>query len=391
MHHDFDEIISREGTNCLKWDVYKQRWHRDDLLPMWVADMDFRTPPFIMEALRRRLDHEVLGYTGIGEGWYDSIRQWARARYDWEVKREELIYIPGIVRGIAFVLHAFTRPGDRIVMMPPIYHPFHLVTRHNNREVVFSQLDLRPDGTGSEQYFIDFDRLRRDLRGSRVLLLCNPHNPGGRVWTREELATIAELCAEAGCLVVSDEIHADLTLAPFTHTPFATVSETAARSITLMSPSKAFNIPGIVASYAIVPDADLRRTYRTYLEANELNEGNLFGYLATEAAYSNGTEWLDAVKKYIQGNIDYVQHFLHTQLPQIGMIRPQASYLIFLDCRRLGLSQPELLELFIDRAHLALNDGTMFGPGGEGFMRINVAAPRSIVTRALTQLKAALG
>lgn len=385
MKYNFDEIIDRRGTESVKWDAVSERWGRNDLLPMWVADMDFRTPPFVMEALRKRLEHEVLGYTFACEEWYTSIINWLQNRHGWKVKREELTFMPGIVRGLAFAIQCFTEKGDKVMVMPPVYHPFFLVTEKNKREVVYSPLVLR-DG----QYYIDFDRFRKDIQGCKLLILSNPHNPGGRVWTREELEQIAKICYESKTLVISDEIHADLTLPPYQHITFALVSEKARQnSLVFMSPSKAFNMPGLASSYCIIENKEICRCFQEYMEASELSEGHLFAYLSVAAAYSNGTEWLDQVLAYIQSNIDFTDAFLSEYIPNIKMIRPQASYLVFLDCRTLGLNQKELVDLFVDGAHLALNDGTMFGKEGEGFMRLNVACPRSMLEKALKQLKEA--
>ncbi len=385
MKYNFDEIIDRRGTESVKWDAVSERWGRNDLLPMWVADMDFRTPPFVIEALRKRLEHEVLGYTFACEEWYTSIINWLQNRHGWKVKREELTFMPGIVRGLAFAIQCFTEKGDKVMVMPPVYHPFFLVTEKNKREVVYSPLVLR-DG----QYYIDFDRFRKDIQGCKLLILSNPHNPGGRVWTREELEQIAEICYESKTLVISDEIHADLTLPPYQHITFALVSEKARQnSLVFMSPSKAFNMPGLASSYCIIENKEICRCFQEYMEASELSEGHLFAYLSVAAAYSNGTEWLDQVLAYIQSNIDFTDAFLSEYIPDIKMIRPQASYLVFLDCRTLELNQKELVNLFVDGAHLALNDGTMFGKEGEGFMRLNVACPRSVLEKALKQLKEA--
>ena len=385
MKYNFDEIIDRRGTESVKWDAVSERWGRNDLLPMWVADMDFRTPSFVMNALRKRLEHEVLGYTFACEEWYTSIINWLQSRHGWKVKREELTFMPGIVRGLAFAIQCFTEKGDKVMVMPPVYHPFFLVTETNKREVVYSPLVLR-DG----QYYIDFDRFRKDIQGCKILILSNPHNPGGRVWTREELEQIAEICYESKTLVISDEIHADLTLPPYQHITFALVSEKARQnSLVFMSPSKAFNMPGLASSYCIIENKEICRCFQEYMEASELSEGHLFAYLSVAAAYSNGTEWLDQVLAYIQSNIDFTDAFLSEYIPNIKMIRPQASYLVFLDCRTLGLNQKELVDLFVDGAHLALNDGTMFGKEGEGFMRLNVACPRSVLEKALKQLKKA--
>lgn len=383
MKYNFDELVDRRGTDCVKWDAVGERWGRNDLLPLWVADMDFRTPPFIIEALRKRLEHEVLGYTFACEEWHTSIIHWLQQRHGWAIRREMLTFTPGIVRGLAFAIQCFTQPADRVMVMPPVYHPFFLVTQKNKREVVYSPLVLREG-----QYYIDFERFRQDVQGCKLLILSNPHNPGGRVWSSSELEQIADICAESGTIVISDEIHADLTLPPFKHPTYALVSEKARQnSLIFMSPSKAFNMPGVASSYCIIENDQLRHQFQEFMEASEFNEGHLFAYLSVAAAYSNGTEWLDQALAYIQANIDFVDAFLQAHVPAVKVIRPQASYLIFLDCRELKLSQPELVNLFVEGAHLALNDGTTFGKEGEGFMRLNVACPRSVLEQALEQLK----
>jgi len=386
MTYDFDELLERRGTDSVKWDGVQEVWGRDDLLPLWVADMDFRTPPFVMEALKRQLSGGVLGYTRPCADWAPAICDWLLRRHGWQVETGWISFVPGIVRAQALALLCFTRPGDRVAVMNPVYHPFFLVTQRLEREVVFSPLVLR-DG----HYHIDYARLEQDLDGCRVLILCNPHNPGGRVWTEDELRRVADICHRRGVMVLSDEIHADLTLPGYRHHPFATVSPRAAAiSLTFMAPSKAFNMPGLASSYAIAVDPGIRRRFQTFLEAGEFGEGHMLAYVGCAAAYREGEEWLGQLLDYIQGNIDFTEQFLKERIPAIGMIRPQASYLIFLDCRRLGLPQPELVNLFVDKAHLALNDGTMFGRGGEGFMRLNVGCPRSVLRRALEQLEEAV-
>lgn len=386
MYYNFDEVIDRRGTDSVKWDGMKNVWGRSDLTAMWVADMDFRTPPFVIDALRRRLEHEVLGYTSACEGWDTTICRWLQKRHQWEIRPEWLMFVPGIVRAQAFALLCFTRPGDKVLVTTPVYHPFFLITERLKREVVRSPLDLR-DG----HYHIDFDRLRRDVQGCRAFILCNPHNPGGRVWTVDELRQIADICKESGTLVISDEIHADLTLPPYKHHPFASINEAAAsNSITFMAPSKTFNMPGIQSSFAIVPDDALRERFQTFMEAGEFCGGHLFAYIGCKAAFEHGEEWLEQMLAYIQGNIDFTEAYLKEHIPSIGMIRPQASYLIFLDCRALGLSQEELEHLFADKARLALNSGTMFGTPGLGFMRLNVGCPRQQLHKALQQLEMAV-
>ena len=385
MKYNFDEVIDRTGTAAVKIDGMNEVWGRTDLLPLWVADMDFATPPFILEAIRRRCEHPILGYTEKPESYYQAIVGWVKRRYGMEVSKEQLNYVPGIVPGLGMALNCFTVPGDKVMIMPPVYHPFAWLVQRNGRRLVECPLKLE-NGT----YRMDLDLFRRSIKGVRVLILCNPHNPGGVVWTREELETLADVCAEDNVIVFSDEIHADLTLPPHRHVPFAMISEHARNnSVTFMAPSKAFNIPGMAASHTIIYNEGLHKRFEAYLDAGELDMGHVLAYPAVEAAYTQGDEWLEQCLAYVQGNIAYVEAYLRENLPAIQAMRPQASYLVWLDCRELGLSQEALVDFFVSGARLALNDGAMFGKEGEGFMRMNVGCPRSILEQAMKQLKEA--
>lgn len=356
------------------------------LVPLWVADMDFRTPDFIMDAIKKRCEHPIMGYTFGDDAYWNSILTWLKYKYLWETRKEWITYIPGIVKGIGFVVRCFTSPGDKVVIQPPVYHPFRIVPESMKRQIVYNPLK---EENGS--YSMDFDHLEQVMDGCKVLILCNPHNPGGIVWPKEDLVRLAEICAEHHVLVVSDEIHAETTYPTSRHHPFATVSETAANcSITFMAPSKTFNIAGIVSSYTIVPNEQIRKRFFEYLEAGELNHGTIFAYTATTAAYTYGAEWLQQMRTYVIENVDFVENYLKENIPQIKMLRPQASFLIWMDCRGVGLSQPELVSLFEDKAKLALNDGAIFGPGGEGHMRLNIGCPRSVLAKAMDALKKAI-
>ena len=386
MKYNFDTIIDRNNTDAIKQEALLTRWGRNDLIPLWVADMDLATPPFIMEVLQKRCQHPILGYTSKPDSYYSAIINWLKKRYNWSIERKSISYTPGIVPGLAFAIKCFTSPKDKILVMPPVYHPFFLVTENENRKVVFCPLILK-DG----QYQIDFEQFEKQIKGCKVFILCNPHNPGGRVWNMKELKRIASICAQNNVLVFSDEIHADLTFPPYQHIPFATVSKEAAdNSLVFMSPSKAFNMPGLGSSYAITVDKDIRERFQTFMEAGEFSEGHLLAYIGAAAAYMHGAEWLEQMLDYIKGNIDFTENYLKEYIPGISMIRPQASYLVFLDCRALGLTQEALTRLFAEKAHLALNDGTMFGAPGEGFMRLNIGCPRSVLEQALKQLRDAV-
>ncbi|MCD8193318.1 MAG: PatB family C-S lyase, partial [Tannerellaceae bacterium] len=314
-----------------------------------------------------------------------SIIDWLNYKYKWEVRKEWITYIPGIVKGIGFVLQCFTQPGDKVIIQPPVYHPFRIVPEELGREIVNNPLKL-VDGV----YKMDFEQLESVIDDNcKVLILCNPHNPGGGiVWDKETLVRLADICHKNNILVISDEIHAEMAYPHSRHIPFTTVSpEAEACSITFMAPSKTFNIAGIVTSYSIVPNEELRRKFYSFLQAGELNDGTIFAYIATEAAYTYGAEWLQQMRMYIMENVRFVEDFLKANIPQIKVYPPQASFLVWLDCTGLGLSQQELVHLFRDKAGLALNDGSMFGPGGEGHMRLNIGCPRAILEKALTNLQ----
>lgn len=386
MKHNFDQIVDRTGTQAIKLDSLDINFGRTDILPMWVADMDFKSPQPIIDALHNRVEHGIFGYTKPSQTYYDSITSWLKTRHEWQVDQKWINFIPGIVKGIAFVIDCFTQVGDSVVIQPPVYTPFRTTTEMHKRHVVNNPLILE-----SGKHKMDFEDLVNKLDSNcKVLILCNPHNPGGRVWTREELAKLAEICDKHNILVISDEIHSDLAFENegHKHIPYASVSEKAAQhSITFMAPSKTFNIAGIVSSFAVVPNETIRQKFLTYLEASELQQGHIFAYTATEAAYNNCGEWLDDAKQYIWNNICFVDNYLRENIPQIKAMIPEASFLIWLDCRELGLEQDELNSLFINDAKLALNNGTAYGLGGEGYMRLNVGCPRSIVEKALNNLK----
>lgn len=386
--YDFDRIIERRGTGSVKYETLQEHFGRTDLMPLWVADLDFETPDFIIEALRERLKHSIFGYTTEPEDYRQAIADWLRTHHGWQVRPEWLAYIPGIVKGIGMAVNVFTAPGDKIIIQPPVYHPFRLVPEGNGREVVLNPLREVPGGG----YAMDFDQLEAvaDDR-CRMLLLSNPHNPAGIVWDAATLRRLAAFCRQRGILVISDEIHCDMTLWGNRHTPFASVSdEAAACSITFGAPSKTFNIAGIVSSYAVVPDTTLRERFYGWLEANELNAPDIFAPIATVAAFRRGEAWRQQMLRYVERNVETVTGFCAAHLPAIRPWRPEASFLVWLDCRGLGLPHDELVRLFVDEAHLALNDGTMFGRGGEGFMRLNVGTPRSVLLRALEALRDAV-
>ncbi|RXE71992.1 putative C-S lyase [Muribaculaceae bacterium Isolate-002 (NCI)] len=388
--YDFDKPVDRRGTGSLKYDALQERYGNPRLLPLWVADMDFETPPFITDALRRRLDHSLFGYTVEPPEYFDSIIKWIYDRHGWNVKRDWLSFIPGVVKGIGMAVNVFVKEDEKVIIQPPVYHPFRLTPLGNKRKVVMNPLKRNGDGT----YSMDFDNLAAVADDKcRMLILSNPHNPAGIVWDRDTLARLARFCHSRNIIVISDEIHCDMALWGNRHIPFATVSEEAAACcITFGAPSKTFNIAGIVSSYSIIPDDRLRARFHEWLAANEFNEPTLFAPIATIAAFSQeGEQWRNQMLRYVEGNIGFIADYCRENIPEIVPLRPQASFLVWLDCRRLGLDHDGLTSLFVKEAGLALNDGEMFGLGGEGFMRLNAATRRAVLEEALDRLRSAVG
>ena len=355
--YDFNQVIDRHNTASVKYDMMMRDFGRNDLMPMWVADMDFASPDFVLDAIRKRLEHPILGYTFGDRSYFEAIQQWLERRFRIQAKQEELHFIPGIVAGIAFSLQTFTKENDAVVIMTPVYPPFSSLPKHGNRQLRCSKLNIE-----NGHYAIDFKDLETKLKDAKLLILCNPHNPGGRVWKKEELATIADLCAKHNVIVVSDEIHGDLTLPPYQHNSFSTVNENAKNiSITFMAPSKTFNIAGLSSSVAYIPNPTLREALYQYIDGYELANGNVFAYTAAEAAFRYGEEWLQQELAYLQANIDYALESISKNLPKAEVLRPQASFVLWMNFKQYGLSHEELKNRLINRVHLALNDGLTFG------------------------------
>jgi len=384
MKYNFDEVIDRRNTQAIKLERCKTLFGTEDLLPLWVADMDFRTPDFIINAIQKRLEHPILGYTMPSKNFYSTSINWIKEHHDWNVQREWFGFLPGIVPGLSFAVQSLTSPGDEIIVQPPVYYPFFHVIEKNHRVVVQNQLKEE-----NGKFVMDFDDLEKKFTSkTKLFILCNPHNPGGRVWTKAELRQFAAICEKHQVTVVSDEIHADMVLPGNTkHTPFATISDWAGQnSVTFMAPTKVFNMPGLISSGYIIPNEELRHRFAQFLEASEMNAGNLFAYTAAIAAYENGEEWRKQMLDYVQSNVNYIVDFLKNNIPQITPMIPEASFLVWLDCKELGMETDELHKFFSLKAALGLNKGTIFGPGGEYHLRLNVACPRSILEKAMKQL-----
>lgn len=385
---NFDKVIDRHNTCALKLEGLKDRFGSADLIPLWIADMDFEVCDEIVSVLNKRMCHHIFGYSCPRDEYWQSIINWQRKEHGFDIAREEIDYVPGVVKGIALAVNYFTEKGDKIVIQPPVYHPFKSVVEGNNRIAV--ENPLIPDG---DLYTIDFDGLEEIFKTQKpvMMILCNPHNPVGIIWSKEVLTRLAKLCKQYGVKVISDEIHGDLALFGNKNVPFATSCKEAEEiSITLGAPSKTFNIPGLVSSWVVVKNPELRNGFFTWLAANEFNEPTFVATLATEAAYNNGGEWLKAAKHYIEENILAVEDFCEKNIPGVKAIRPQASFLVWLDCRGLNMEHDKLIDLFVNHAGLALNDGLMFGAEGNLCMRLNVATSRAVLIKALERLAEAI-
>ncbi len=386
--YNFDNIIDRHGTSAVKIDRLDAVFGRHDLTPLWIADLDFAVCPEITAALSRRLAHPVLGYSEASESYWQAIIDWNLRRHGFSIARNELAFVPGVVKGIALAVNFFTREGDGVVIQPPVYTPFRTVVEGNNRKVIENPLIF--DG---DSYTMDLDGLRSVVaeHKPKMMVLCNPHNPIGIQWDADTLAELAAIAREAGMVVVSDEIHGDLMLGGRRHIPFLSAGPDAeAVGIMLGAPSKTFNIPGLVSSWMVVKNPEMRERYYKWLEVNEFSAPVMISTIGAEAAYNNGEEWLDQMLAYVEGNIDFVIDFAARRIPGLRVIRPQASFLLWLDFRGLHLCHREVMDMLLDKAHLALNDGTMFGAQGDGFARLNAGTPRAVLAHALESLETAV-
>lgn len=385
---DFDTVIDRKNTNCLKYDFAKRRGLPENVLPLWVADMDFKISSYIQEAIQKQVEHGIFGYSEVQGEYFHILQSWMKRHYGWNVEEKWLIKTPGIVFALAMAVRAFTEKGDAVLIQQPVYYPFSEVILDNERKLVDST--LIQDETG--RYHIDFIDFEEKIVNEKVKLffLSNPHNPVGRVWSKEELEKIGDICFKHHVIVVSDEIHADFIFSG-THHVFANVKEEYKDiTVTCTSPTKTFNIAGLQISNIFIPNPELKRKFRKQIDAAGYSQLNAVGLTACAAAYEYGDEWLSAVLKYIKENIDFTKQFLEEQLPEIKMNKPEGTYLVWLDCRDLHLSNEELENLMIHKAGLWLDSGAVFGEAGKGFQRINVACPRSILEQALTKLKDAV-
>lgn len=387
MSWNFDDAPAREGTDCIKYDLRKEIFGDANVIPMWVADMDFRTPPFITGALRKRLEHDIFGYSLRPDNYFESIINWFSARHNWKTEREWILFCPGIVPALNMAVLAYTKPGDSVIVQPPVYFPFFSAVEGHGRRLINNRL-REVNG----RWKMDFELLRSQVdERTRMIIISNPHNPVGRAWTREELETLVSFCSENNIILLSDEIHCDLVLPGFRHVPAASLSaEAAALTVTCIAPSKTFNLAGLATSSLIIPDEALRKAFGSILDSLHVGNGNIFGNVASMAAYTYGAEWLDSLLEYINGNADLVEDCCRGFIPEIVPVRPEATYLVWLDCRRLGMTGRELMNFFVSKAGIGMNEGASFGPGGEGFMRMNIGTTRATVEKAMDNIRKAV-
>lgn len=377
--YDFDTSIDRTQSNCEKWDGRERVFGREDVIPMWVADTDFKTPDFIVDAVKLRAAHEIYGYPTKPDSYYNAIISWLNVRHQWEIQRDWISYSPNVVIGLASTVLSMTKPGDKIIVQPPVYFPFFHVVEGNDRVMVENPLK-----EVNGRFYFDLEDLESKIDAdTKMLLLCNPHNPGGMVWTKEELTDLGNLCLKHNIIVVSDEIHADLVFKGHKHTPFASISEAFAQnSVTTMAASKTFNIAGLSSAFLLIPNSSLHNMYKRFMGATHISSGNFFGLVATEAAFTHGHEWLDQLMVYLEGNLDLVLSYLGENAPEIRVMKPEGTYLVWLDFSSLGLSDADLGQLLVDHG-VGLSPGYLFGKEGKGRMRLNMGCPRSQVREAL--------
>jgi len=386
MEYNFDKVTERIQSE--KWCERKKIFGSDDVIPMWVADMDFESPKPVIDAIVKRAKHGIFGYAYMPSSYYQSITQWFKNKYDWEIQKDWINYSPGVVPALSFIALAFSKPGDKIMLQSPVYRRFFEVINQNGRQILNSPLKLK-----DSRYIIDFDDFEKKASDpkAKLFFLCNPHNPVGRVWTREELIKLGEICLRNNILVVSDEIHSDFVYMGYKHIVFPSISEEFAQnSITLNAPSKTFNLAGLQTSVIIIPNQELYNIYNSMISALKLTRGNVFGLIALEASYRFGEEWMYQLLEYLEGNAKYLIKFFKEKIQKIKVVKPEATYLLWLDCRNLGLNDLELREFMIKKAKVGLLEGYQFGQGGEGFQRINIGCSRVILKEALERIEKAV-
>ena len=384
---DFDKVIDRRGTVSRKWDDMKAMFGREDLIPLWVADMDFAVPPAVVHAIRERASHPVYGYTFRSKAYTDAIIGWFNRRHRFSIDPEWIVYTPAIVTAISVAIQTFTEPGDEVIVQPPVYPPFYSCVKNNGRQILENPLRFEQG-----RYLMDLEDLAKKLSArTKLLILCSPNNPTGTVWHEDELKKLGTLCAERGIVILADEMHCDLVFRGSRHIPIATLSpEIAKWTVTMVSPAKTFNLAGFYNSTTVIPDSELRRKFYNAMDSLELSMGNLFGIVSAEAAYTHGDEWLDELLLYLAANAEYLTEAVRYALAPLKMENPESTYLAWLDCRGLGMTPDQLSDFFVNRARVGLNAGTAFGSQSAGFMRLNFGCARSTLEKGVERIRAAL-
>ncbi|GAA0222400.1 MalY/PatB family protein [Metaclostridioides mangenotii] len=387
MNYNFDTVVDRSNNFAAKWSEMDKKYGTNDILPMWIADMDFKAAPCIVEAIRNRMDQEIYGYTTRPDFYNESIVNWVSKRYGWNIKKEWLIFSPGVMPTISLLIQELTEKNDKIMIQEPVYSPFNSIVKANDRELVISPL-IRQE---NDNYIMDYDEIEAKIKDVKLFILCNPHNPVGRVWTKEELKKLGDICIRNGVKIISDEIHSDIILKGYKHTPFGSISEEFAQnSITCMAPTKTFNIAGLQMSQVILPNEDDYKKLDTAFTRIDIKRNNAFSLVATEAAYNHGEEWLEEFLEYLEGNIDYAIKYIEENIPSLKVHKPEATYLLWVDFSKLGKSDEEIATALVKKGKIALNNGPSFGIGGSQFQRINLACPRSMVEEGLNRIKTAV-
>jgi cysteine-S-conjugate beta-lyase len=384
--HNFDEIIERRGTDCIKYDMLDAYFGNADALPLWVADTDFRVPDFIMNALRERMNHDILAYSYRTDGFFQAIIDWLDRRHNWKIEKEMITTSPGVVSAVSLLIMALSEPGDKVIVQPPVYFPFFTSIKGLGRKMVENPLIIK-DG----RYTFDFENLKKGIdSNTKLLILCSPHNPGGMVWTKEELEELCTICTENGIFIISDEIHADLVFTEHKHIPLPRISEEIAmNSAVLMAASKTFNVAGLSSAFVVIPNKKVRVKYEQVLNTVHIHSGNIFGNIATEVALRDGYDWLDQLMVYLEDNYKFAEAFIAERIPKIKVMKPEATFLVWMDFSAFGLSEKELAKRLIEGG-IALNHGSKFGTGGEGYFRLNFGCPRATLEEGLLKMEAAM-
>jgi len=394
MKYNFDEEVNRKGTNSVKWDNLKNIFGRDDIIPLWVADTDFKAPIEVIEGIKKRADHGVFGYTFRGSSYNESVKNWLKRRHQWEIEREWITFSPGIVPALSTCVNTFTNPGDKVIIQSPIYPPFRSVVEGNGRKIIDNELTFK-----NNRYCMDLENLKIQIFKSngefdykvKMLILCSPHNPTGRVWEKNELLELGKICYENNIIIVSDEIHSDIVYKNHKHIPIASLSEELKNStITCISPSKSFSLAGLASSAIIIPNKKLLNLFNASLDTAHIAGGNIFGNIALEEAYNNGDDYLDELILYLEDNLNYCIDYFNEKIPQIKPLRPESTYLVWLDCSKLGLEDKELMNFFINKAKVGVNPGSSFSKKYKDFVRLNIGCTKKTLKEALYRIEKAV-